>query len=61
MFPSKSALEKLRKSQEFLNHLSDGKQVFLPGPPGPSSEDQLLCAEIEGHHTEGPLYGSEQT
>jgi len=31
------------------------------GPLGPSSEDQLLNAVIEGHHTEVPLYGSEET
>jgi len=27
----------------------------------PSSEDQLLNAVIERHHTEVPLYGSEET
>jgi hypothetical protein len=31
-FPSKSALEKMRKSREFLNGLSDEKQAFSPGP-----------------------------
>jgi hypothetical protein len=60
-FPSKAALEKLRKSQEFLNHLTDDKAAFLPNPLGPSSEDQLLGAVIEGHHTKTPLYGSEET
>jgi hypothetical protein len=55
-FPSKSALEKMRKSQEFLNRLSDDKAAFLPSPLGPSSEDQLLSAVIEGHHTDEPLY-----
>ena len=35
MFPSKSALEKLRKSREFLNRLSDTEQVFSPNSLGP--------------------------
>jgi hypothetical protein len=60
-FPSKAALEKLRKSREFLNGLRDEKQAFSPGPLSESSEHQLLSALIEGHHTEGPLYASEET
>ena len=57
-FPSKSALEKMRKSQEFLNGLSDEKQAFCAGPLGTNSEQQLLDALAAGHHTEAPLYGS---
>ena len=30
-FPSKSALEKMRKSREFLNGLADEKQAFSAG------------------------------
>ena len=56
-FPSKASLEKSRKSQEFLNHLADERQVFEPSQLGPSSEDQLLAAVI--HHTETPLYAEE--
>jgi hypothetical protein len=55
-FPSKAALEKLRKSRDFLNRLDE--QAFSPGPLTESSEHQLLSALIEGHHTEAPLYGS---
>jgi hypothetical protein len=45
-FPSKSALAKLRKNQEFLNRLGDAEQAFGPGPAG---EEQLLTAVLEGH------------
>ena len=31
-FPSESALEKMRKSREFLNGLNDEKQAFLSEP-----------------------------
>jgi len=60
-FPSKSALEKLRKSREFLNRLGEEKTAFDPGPLGPSCEQALLMAVLKGHHTEAPLYGSEET
>jgi hypothetical protein len=55
-FPGQIGSRKLRKSQEFLNHLTDDKAVFLPSPLGPSSADQLLSAVIEGHHIDEPLY-----
>jgi len=58
-FPSKSALEKMRKSQEFLNRLDE--EAFSPGPLSASSEQQLLSALIEGDHVEAPLYASEGT
>ena len=57
-FPSKAALEKMRKSREFLNGLGDERQAFSPSSLGPGAEEQLLSALIEGHHTEAPLYGS---
>jgi Sigma-70 region 2 len=60
-FPSKAALEKMRRSQEFLNGLNDEKRAFSSGPLSASSEEQLLSAVLEGHHTEAPLYGSEET
>jgi len=58
-FPSKSALEKMGKSQAFLNRLDE--QAFSVGPLSASSEQQLLAAVLEGHHTEAPLYASEGT
>jgi hypothetical protein len=60
-FPSKSALEKMRKSQEFLNGLSDETRAFSPSSLGASAEDQLLSAVLEGHHTEVRLYASQET
>ena len=33
-FPSKSALAKMRKNQEFLNQLNDPQRAFAPGPSG---------------------------
>jgi hypothetical protein len=60
-FPSKAALEKMRKSREFLNRFGDEKTAFTPGPLGPSCEQALLTAVLEGHHTEAPLYGPEET
>jgi hypothetical protein len=57
-FPSKAALEKMRKSQEFLNSLSDERQAFTPSSLGPGAEEQLMGAILEGHHLEAPLYGS---
>ena len=57
-FPSKSALEKMRKSQEFLNGLSNETRAFSPSSLGAGSEEQLLSAVLEGQHTEAPLYGS---
>jgi hypothetical protein len=59
-FPSKSALERLRKSQEFMNNLADEKTAFSPSPLSPSAEDQLLSALVEGDHLEAPLYASEE-
>jgi hypothetical protein len=47
-FPSKSALEKMRKSQAFLNGLSDETRAFSPSSLGASAEDQLLSAVLEG-------------
>jgi hypothetical protein len=60
-FPSKTALEKMRKSQEFLNRLGDAEQAVSPSSLGASSKDQLLNAVLEGHHTEAPLYASEDS
>jgi hypothetical protein len=60
-FPSKSALEKLRKSREFLNRLDDEKQAFSPGPLSVSSEHQLLSGVLSGHPVGTPLYASEET
>jgi hypothetical protein len=60
-FPSKSALERLCKSQEFLNRLGDPEKAFSPSSLGANAEDQLLSAVLEGHHTEEPLYASEET
>jgi hypothetical protein len=55
-FPSKAGLEKLRKSREFLNSLSDEKRAFSPSALGPGTEHQLLNGMLEGHHIEAPLY-----
>ena len=60
-FPSESALEKMRKSREFLNGLDDAEQAFSSGPLSASSEHQLLSGILEGHHIETPLYASEGT
>jgi hypothetical protein len=60
-FPSKSAIAKMRKSQELLNPLGDVEAAFCPSSLGASTEDQLLSAVLEGHHTEAPLYASEET
>jgi hypothetical protein len=60
-FPSKSAREKMRKSREFLNRLGDAEQVFMPGPLSSGSEQALLEAVLEGHHTEAPLYAPEES
>jgi hypothetical protein len=60
-FPSKSALEKLRKSREFLNRLGAPEAAFCPSSLGASSEDQLLSAVLEGDHLEAPLYAAEET
>jgi hypothetical protein len=57
-FPSKSVFAKLRKSQQFLNGLNDEAKAFSPSSLGASSEEELLSAVLEGHHTEAPLYGS---
>jgi hypothetical protein len=57
-FPSKAALEKMRKSREFLNGLGDERQAFSPSSLEPGAEQQLLSALIEGHHTQAPLNGS---
>jgi hypothetical protein len=54
-FRSKSALEKMRRSREFLNGLSDEKQAFAPGPLSANTEHQLLGALLEGHHSETSL------
>jgi hypothetical protein len=58
-FPSKSALLKMHKSQEFLNGLDE--EAFSPGPLSASAEEQLLSALVEGDHIETPLYASEGT
>ena len=55
-FPSKAALEKLRKSREFLNRLGDEKEAFNASPLGPGTEHQLLTGILECHHAEAPLY-----
>jgi hypothetical protein len=60
-FPSKSALEKMRKSQEFLNGLRDETRAFSPSSLSANSEEQLMSAVLEGHHVEAPLYASEGT
>jgi hypothetical protein len=60
-FPSKSALEKMRKSQEFLNRLDEEKQGFSSGPLSANTEHQLLGAVLATHHIEAPLYASEET
>ena len=51
----------MRKSQELLNRLGDVEAAFCPSSLGASTEDQLLSAVLEGHHTEAPLYASEET
>jgi hypothetical protein len=56
-FPSKAALERLRKAQRFLIDLGNEQSAFTPGPLEPGSEQALLGAVLEGHHTEVPLYG----
>ena len=60
-FPSKSALEKSRKSREFLNGLSDEKAAFCSGPLTANTEHQLLSGVLEEHHVEEPLYAAEKT
>jgi hypothetical protein len=58
-FPSKSALEKMRKSREFLNGLSDDKGAFSPSSLGLGAEHQLLNGVLREDHLESPLYASE--
>ena len=61
-FPSKAALEKMRRSREFLGRLDDEKQTVYPGSSlSASREDQLVAAVFQGYHTETSLYGSEET
>jgi DNA-directed RNA polymerase specialized sigma24 family protein len=59
-FPSKSALEKLRKSQEYLNRLGDPETAFSPSSLGSNAENTLLSAVLEGDHLEAPLYAAEE-
>jgi hypothetical protein len=63
-FPSKPALEKMRKSQAFLNGLNGAQKTVLTQENSLSSDcskARLLHAVFEGHHTETPLYASEET
>ena len=55
-FPSKAALEKMRKSREFLNGLSDEKAAFSLSLLSANIEHQLLSAVLEEHHVDSPLY-----
>ena len=52
-FPSKAALEKMRKSREFLNGLSDEKAAFSLSLLSANIEHQLLSAVLEEHHVDG--------
>jgi len=60
-FPSKSVLEKIRKSRQFLNRLDDEKQTFSPSSLSANAEHQLLSGVLEGYHSETPLYTLERT
>jgi hypothetical protein len=49
-FPSKSALEKMRKSRQFLNGSGNA------GPSSLRTEEQLFGAVLEEHHVDSALY-----
>ena len=58
-FPSKAALEKMRKSREFLNGAGDEREAFSPNSLGSNAEAQLLAGILEEHHTNSLVYAEE--